>query len=146
MRHHQPRQNGISLVTKDVCIGPFLSMFNCKQVSINFPMIQRRNLQDSSVIQQARNVNKDVVKPLMVINHYLHLNVVTFRFEWIIIICNKIFTLQLLQMDQCCINSAMDLQQAKKFFEFGRNFNEITPLMPFDLKFQHYIHNRNKFI
>lgn len=87
MRHHQPRKNGISLVTRDVCLGPFLFMF--KQVSINFPMIHRFFFQDSNVIHQAENVNKDVAKTLMVINHYLHLNVVTLKFEWIIIIFNK---------------------------------------------------------
>lgn len=61
-------------------------MFNYKQISLDD--MQKKNPQDSNIIHWNRNTNKDILKPL-VITYYLHIYIITFRFEWITINCKK---------------------------------------------------------
>jgi hypothetical protein len=67
---------------KRCMVDPFLSMFDYTQIYIGGLTLQKRMLQDLSIIHLTMNNNTNVPKPSMMIHYYnLHLNVTTFKLE-----------------------------------------------------------------
>jgi hypothetical protein len=84
-------------------------------IANNFPSLQLQWPNDTKKIStklKHHSLNqkhqKNILKPFAMINYCLHLDVVTFRLEWIKINNKKILTLWFLQMDLCCINGTMN--------------------------------------